>query len=209
MFFLKKKDNTLSENKIIFFLHGYGSNAENILSILEMFQSKRPQYHYCALQAPHFWPHDKFGFQWFPLPDIEGKGIIEGLKSSGGQLNQQINMVLNEHGIIPDNAIIAGFSQGGMMSLNCLYGDVKYAGIMSYSGGFFEYGKPLQNIPSLLIHGDQDQVVRIEQHLKSVQDLAMYSINFEQHVIFGLDHSIDMSGILKGIEFIDKIFIEL
>jgi phospholipase/carboxylesterase len=205
MFFLKKKDTTFVHDKIIFFLHGYGSNAENILNILEIFQAKRPQYHYCALQAPHIWPHDEFGFQWFPLPDIEGKGIVDGLKSSGSQLTQQIDTVLNEYEILPENTIVGGFSQGGMMSLNCLYGDVSYAGIMSYSGGFFEYGEPVQNIPSLLIHGDQDQVVRIEQHLKSVQDLEKYSIHFEQYVVSGLEHSIDINGILKGIEFIDKI----
>ncbi len=209
MFFLKKKDTTFLDDKIIFFLHGYGSNAENIVNILEVFQIKRPQYHYCALQAPNVWPHDEFGFQWFPLPDIEGKGIIEGLKFSGSSLADQIDTVLKDHQILAEDTIVGGFSQGGMMSLNCLYGDVSYAGIISYSGGFFEYGKPVKNIPSLLIHGNQDQVVTIEQHVKSVQSLEKYSIPFEQHVISGLEHSIDMDGINKGISFIDKIFIEL
>lgn len=206
MFFLRKKKSDGRSDKIVFFLHGYGSNAENIVSILEFFQEKRPQYHYCALQAPNYWPHDEYGFQWFPLPDIETQTIVEGLKSALNFLRIQIDQILSKHDILPENTIVGGFSQGGMMSLNCLYGQVMYAGLMSYSGGFFEYGKPCQNIPCLLVHGDQDQVVSLTQHVKSVDSLKHYKIDFEQTVIHGLEHSVDMNGISKGIDFIDKIF---
>lgn len=206
MFFLKKKKSIEGKDKIVFFLHGYGSNAENILSILEFFQGKRPQYHYCALQAPSYWPHDEYGFQWFSLPDIERETIVKGLKASLDSLRLQMDKILSEHNLSPENAIVGGFSQGGMMSLNCLYGQVKYAGLMSYSGGFFEYGKPCQNIPCFLVHGNQDQVVPLTQHLKSIESLKIYNIDYEHSIIEGLEHSIDLEGINKGIDFIDKIF---
>ena len=60
--------------------------------------------------------------------------------------------------------------------------------------------------PILLINGDQDELIPIQEQEIAVKALKQENISVENHIVIGLGHSIDLEGIQLAQEFLSKIF---
>ena len=60
--------------------------------------------------------------------------------------------------------------------------------------------------PILLINGDQDELIPIQEQEIAVKALKQENISVESHVVIGLGHSINLEGIQMAQEFLSKIF---
>ena len=58
----------------------------------------------------------------------------------------------------------------------------------------------------VLINGDQDELVPVQQQQIAVKQLKAVGIEVEGHIRPNLGHSIDAEGIQIGCEFLQKIF---
>ena len=118
---------------------------------------------------------------------------------------------LDRMNLSPSELALAGFSQGGMMSLHCgLRQTPAPAAIISFSGTLLLHEDLVENGPNapyspvLLVHGTEDEVVPFQFQAASRDILKARSIKVETVDCVGLGHGIDPDGVSAAIEFLAR-----
>ena len=200
-------------NKLVVFLHGYGADGKDLIDLANPFGMALPNASFISPDAPHSCEMSSQGRQWFPIEEIP-KGAI---KASLGLLDlieneaKKLNLTLKD-------VILIGFSQGAIMSMQCLLiNHEKLGAIIGYSGALREEnidaaedqilsGKhKFSNTPILLVHGEQDEVVPFNSLERSKNLLNKIGFNVQTLSRQNLGHGIDPEGISKGMEFLKSL----
>ncbi|MEM6400079.1 MAG: alpha/beta hydrolase [Cyanobacteria bacterium P01_D01_bin.116] len=144
---------------LIIILHGWGSNAEDVASIVPFLQL--PEYHFVFPNAPFSHPHSPVGRAWY---DLSRDNMYEGLTESRKLLIDCFESLEKSTGLPLNKTILSGFSQGGAMTLDVGL-NLPFAGLISMSGYLHSDIHGVENQtnnilpPVLIMHGKQDEVV--------------------------------------------------
>ena len=200
-------------NKLVVFLHGYGADGKDLIDLANPFGMALPNASFISPDAPHPCAMSPQGRQWFPIEEIP-KGAI---KASLGLLGL-IDYEAKKLNLTFKDVILIGFSQGAMMSMQCLLINNEQLGaIIGYSGALKEEnidaaddqilnGKhKYSDTPILLVHGEQDEVVPFQSLEKSKYLLNKIGFNVQTLSRQDLAHGIDPEGISKGMEFLKSL----
>ncbi len=108
---------------------------------------------------------------------------------------------------MPEQTILAGFSQGAMMALHVgLSLPQRLMGIIAFSGAFLPpegFGSDaLAKPPVCLVHGDLDDVVDPEHSADADTALRLAGFEVSYHVSQGTAHGIAPDGLAYASEFI-------
>jgi predicted esterase len=122
---------------------------------------------FVAPNAPERSAMNPMGYQWFPIPWIDGSSEEQseaGMARAVEDLNAFLDSVMAGEGVTPAQTILVGFSQGTMMSLHVAPRRAEaMAGVVGFSGRLLAPEVLAEEVvvrpPVLLIHGDQDEVV--------------------------------------------------
>lgn len=200
---------------LVIFLHGYGANGENLLSLHHEFSHVLPDAHFISPNAPQAWEGGfPDAYQWFSLNSGFGSRaiaeMIPDIKNSNKILNDFINTQLERFSLTRENLFLVGFSQGAMMSMyQGFLSSEKFAGVISFSGKLVlpEFlGDKTNSKPEIcLIHGEADSVVPFTNFLEAQKVLEQQQVSFESHSMPHLDHSIDIHGVKAAQNFIKKL----
>ena len=57
---------------VVIFIHGYGANGADLLGLAQPLAEHMPNTTFYAPDAPERIPGAPFGFQWFPIPWLDG-----------------------------------------------------------------------------------------------------------------------------------------
>jgi phospholipase/carboxylesterase len=115
-----------------------------------------PDYAFVFPNAPFPHPQVEGGRMWY---DLAGNG--EGLAESRQQLEEWLQSLEASTGVPLAKTVLAGFSQGGAMTLDVGL-LLPLAGLIVLSGYLHPELRTLPNLPpSLVIHGSLDDVVPI------------------------------------------------
>ena len=206
---------TKNPKYLVIFLHGYGSNGENLIGLSQEFLPIIPDAHFISPNAVEPWEGGfPNSYQWFSLyAGMERKTLVDladNIKKSNQILQNFINSQLEKFNLTWQNLFLVGFSQGAMMAIyQGLISKQKPRGIISYSGKVIlpeMLGEQTISKPEIcLIHGEIDSVLPFENFLEAKKILSEKEISFESHAIDNLDHSIDIRGIKAAQKFIKKI----
>ena len=169
--FKRKASASGNDSSVVLFLHGYGADGADLLGLADPLAPHLPDTVFYAVDAPTRSMANPMGFQWFPIPWIDGSSEVaaaEGLRHSAKLLDGFIDKVLADEGLAPENLILFGFSQGSMMSMHVApRRQDPVAGIVAFSGRlmFPEMlgDEALSKPPVMLIHGNADDVVPFEE----------------------------------------------
>ena len=151
---------------VVVFLHGYGANGADLLGLADPLGEHMPDTLFIAPDAPERCPGSPLGFQWFPIPWLDGSSEDEARRSMDAaieDLNAFLDALMVDEDILPEQLALFGFSQGTMMSLHvdlaarCLGGDRWFFGRLLERDLLVDEVKTKP--PVLLVHGDQDEVV--------------------------------------------------
>jgi phospholipase/carboxylesterase len=140
------------------------------------------------------------GYQWFPLRTDRIAGRIEGAAQARPVIVNFLIDLWAQTGILPQNTVLVGFSQGAMMALHVGTSlDQRLAGIVAFSGAFmpaegFEDGK-FAKPPVALIHGDRDGVVEPQLSREAADLLAANGFDVSLHMSAGAGHGIAPDGL--------------
>ncbi|OYU19928.1 MAG: phospholipase [Rhodobacteraceae bacterium PARR1] len=197
---------------LVVFVHGYGADGADLLDIGDVLAPHMPGTAFVAPDAPDRCINNAFGYQWFPIPWLDGSSETEsraGMALSVSDLNAFLDVRLQEYGLTPSALALIGFSQGGMMSLHIAPRRAeKMAGVVSISGRLL-VPETLQaevqvKPPVLLMHGDQDQVVPFED--MTLAGNALVDAGFETygHVMRGMGHGISQDGLSVALQFLSE-----
>ncbi|MDR0484058.1 MAG: dienelactone hydrolase family protein [Alphaproteobacteria bacterium] len=201
------KEGTEEENesikKVVILLHGYGSDAKDLISIAPSFKNLENTL-FIAANAPY--EIEGFvGKQWFSLITKENdKGGFDveiaspnEVKIASALIVKLINEVKEYHNLEYKDISLLGFSQGGILALyTALHSDMELDAVISHSGVYFgDNEESNYNQRILMIHGEDDEVLPLERFNLTVEFFKQKNIPFESHVEKKLPHSINANTI--------------
>jgi phospholipase/carboxylesterase len=202
---------------VVLFLHGYGADGADLLGLAEPLAPHLPDTVFIAVDAPERSMANPIGFQWFPIPWIDGSSesaAAEGLMRSAKLLDGFIDKVLADEGLAPEDLILVGFSQGTMMSLHVAPRRAeRIGGIVGFSGRLMFpealSGETLSKPPIILLHGDADDVVPFQEMQIAGEALQEAGFEVYGHVMKGTAHGIAPDGLSVALTFIrDKLGVD-
>ena len=198
-------------DKIIIFLHGYGANGNDLISIGNSWQKELPNTMFISPNAPFDCPWGNNAYQWFELSSISPESIGSGLKKAGPFLNEFIDNISKETKVPFEKIFFVSFSQGTMMALYHLCKrNTSCAGIMGYSGLLFcdeDFDLTVKSKPPIrLYHGKSDDIITFEQTINASKKLKALNFDVDHKIKEFLGHGIDDDGLQYGLDFVKKTF---
>jgi phospholipase/carboxylesterase len=203
---------TKSGNKaeqLVVFIHGLGADGNDLISLAPIFAKALPDAHFVSPNAPFDCDMAPMGYQWFSLQNRTEEAIYSGIQKAVPILSEFIDDQLEKHSLTHSDLILIGFSQGTMMALHIAPRfNEQCKAVIGFSGALIS-PKTLANEyktkpPILLIHGDGDEIVPPEALEQAKNVLETLNFNTEEHLIAGLGHGIDESGINYSLVFLNN-----
>eukprot|EP00201_Polytomella_parva_P023299 CAMPEP_0175045792 /NCGR_PEP_ID=MMETSP0052_2-20121109/4648_1 /TAXON_ID=51329 ORGANISM="Polytomella parva, Strain SAG 63-3" /NCGR_SAMPLE_ID=MMETSP0052_2 /ASSEMBLY_ACC=CAM_ASM_000194 /LENGTH=226 /DNA_ID=CAMNT_0016309419 /DNA_START=87 /DNA_END=767 /DNA_ORIENTATION=+ len=201
----------------VIMLHGLGDSGDGWYDIGSMFQEKMKNTKFIFPTAPMRTVTANYGMNmtaWFDIKEfgsfIKQEQDEEGLLETKRYVEELISKE-NAAGIPSEKIVVAGFSQGGAISLLMLRSDAKLAGAVSMSGFLPLRSKPNlvsennKKTPVLMCHGDADMVVKYEYGKMSYKILSDEGVNAEFLTYSGMPHSACQSEMNDVQDFLSKV----
>ncbi|MBR2656016.1 alpha/beta hydrolase [Yoonia sp.] len=199
----------------VIFLHGYGANGADLIGLADPLADHMPDTLFIAPDAPESCAGAPMGYQWFPIPWIDGSSEEEsnaGLQNAAADLDAFIDGVMVDEDLLPEQVMVLGFSQGTMMALHVVpRREDALAGIVAFSGRLLLPEQLIDDAqsrpPVLLIHGDQDDVVppqSLPQAAEALQQAGWTEVY--AHVMKGTGHGIAPDGLQVALAFMRDRF---
>ena len=207
----RKEPQSGETRSAVVFLHGYGANGADLLGLADPLADHLPDTLFVAPDAPENCAGSPFGYQWFPIPWIDGSSEEEssrGMQQAVEDLNAFLDALMVDEDLLPEQVCLFGFSQGTMISLHVApRREDPVAGIVAFSGRLLEpellVDEVQSRMPILLVHGDQDDVVPVQSLPQAAE--ALQNAGFSDvyaHVMKGTAHGIAPDGLSVALAFI-------
>ena len=199
-----------SIRSVVVFLHGYGANGADLLGLADVLGEHLPDTLFVAPDAPESIPGMPFGYQWFPIPWLDGSSEEEaarGMAAAVDDLNAFLDALLVDEDLLPEQMVLFGFSQGTMMSLHVApRREDEIAGVVGFSGRLLNpelLGDEVQSRPPvLLVPGDADDVVPVQSLPEAAE--ALQQAGWQEvyaHIMKGTAHGIAPDGLSVALAF--------
>jgi phospholipase/carboxylesterase len=210
--FVRRAAKSGKAQSIVVFVHGYGADGADLLGLADVLAPHLPGTMFYAPDAPQACVGNPFGYQWFPIPWLDGSSDADaaaGLAVAADALDGFLDAILAEADLTEADLALIGFSQGAMMSLhvaprrpNAMAAVVAISGRLLAPEALADATRVKP--PILLIHGDQDAVVPFE-NMKAAGDVLLAN-GFETygHVMRGTGHGIANDGLSAALGFLTK-----
>lgn len=197
-------------NSVVVFVHGYGADGKDLLGLADPLGEHMPDTVFFSPDAPERCTGNPMGFQWFPIPWIDGSSEEEsrdGMMRAVDELNDYLDNIMVDYGIEADQLALVGFSQGTMMSLHVApRREDAMACVVGFSGRLLEpemLGDEMQvKMPVLLLHGDEDDVVPPQALPEAGQALQDAGFETYAHIMRGTGHGISPDGLSVALAFL-------
>ncbi len=165
---------SLSPNYRLILLHGWGADAEDLVPLGQKLIDDNPvKLEIVSLRAPELHP-EGIGRQWYGLFPPNWSAVPNAVN----KLQKQIESLTTPE-VSLDQTIILGFSQGGAMAL-AISSEISLKAVIACSGYPHPGWTPSPtNNPTLLTHGNLDEVVPAEASKQIFEKLKYKNNNIE------------------------------
>lgn len=210
--FGRKAARSGTPRSLVIFLHGYGADGSDLLSLADVLGPHLPNTCFIAPDAPERVPGAPYGYQWFSIPRFDGSTEDQsqaGLARSTEDLTQFLKDRAAYEKLPLTACAFVGFSQGAMMSMHVAprLSD-PMAAIVAISGRLVVperlAAEVISRPPVMLIHGDQDEVVPFGNMAFAGDELTKAGFNTYAHVMKGMGHGISQDGLETTLAFLDN-----
>jgi phospholipase/carboxylesterase len=167
------------ELPLVICLHGRGADANDLADLAPVLDGG---YRFLFPNAPKKFepmPGYSMGWTWFdgwpPAPAA--------IADSRRLLLEFLDAALAHYPTPAGKIVLSGFSQGAMMALDCGFRTAQpIAGIAAMSGALYETEMvPLKQIPVLIAHGTEDDVIPVKGARRSRHYLEEHGVIPEYH----------------------------
>ncbi|MDG6094946.1 dienelactone hydrolase family protein [Acetobacter sp. AN02] len=189
---------------LIIFLHGVGSSGAAFDPLITHWRRTMPGLSFAAPDAPFPFDMDPAAAgsgarQWFSIRDVTEGNRAERTRAARAALDDVLKDCLEREGFTgrEDRVVLAGFSQGAIMALDVVMsGRWSFAGVVAFSGRLVpaEGGTPATGTPVLLLHGDADPVMPVQEAPRARTALEAACVPVRLAVLPGLGHSLSTEG---------------
>jgi len=191
-------------SKLIVFLHGLGSDGHDLISLAPYINHELPDCHFISPHGVEPYDMAPYGRQWFSINDRDPYKISKLIGSNVKLLENVIAEKQTELNLTNKDTIIIGFSQGTMIGLYLtLIQQEPFACMVGFSGRLIPPPECInKSTPICLVHGEQDEVVDVNEMAGISKYLDMHNIIYSSYKIPNLSHSIDGNGLKIATDFI-------
>jgi len=194
---------------LVILFHGYGADGNDLLGLADPLGAHMSDTVFVAPDAPNACSGNPFGFEWFPIPWLDGSSeedAAKGMAESLEDMNAFIDETMALEKVSAKDTILLGFSQGTMMSLHVAPRRAEpVAGVVGFSGRLLSpdalAGELLCRPPVLLIHGDQDDMVPVASLGEAADGLSGNGFSVFTHISKGMSHGIAPDGLSVALAF--------
>ncbi|HUZ63034.1 MAG TPA: phospholipase [Acetobacteraceae bacterium] len=189
--------------------HGVGADGNDLIDLAPTWGIALPNARFVSPHAPFPYDMAPMGRQWFSLSDRTPAVMEAGIRAAAAALDRFIDAELARLAL-PAYALM-GFSQGAMTALFAgLRRPVAPRAILAFSGALLAPETlPVEianRAPTLLVHGEQDQVVPITRSQDAERTLREAGVPVETLWCPRLAHGIDDAGLSTGALFLQRAF---
>jgi len=193
--YLEQTQTDARNQPLVIFLHGFGSNEEDLFGIKDSLPST---WTYLSARAPM--PVDPQGYRWFTKTqgEAEYNGETADLQRSAKLIEDFIGKATAKYHTRPDRVFLVGFSQGAIMSYEVgLRQPERVRGIAALSGSVLPVLKaelkPNEALGALAIfigHGTLDQALPYASATRANEVLTGLGLKPEFHGYPGMPHTV-------------------
>jgi phospholipase/carboxylesterase len=191
---------------LVFFLHGWGSDGNDLIQIGEIWKSKLLDTTFIAPNGPEVCGGNPHGRQWFDILSNNDTEALKGLHQSYLDLKIFIDTYLKKYKLANYKYFLVGFSQGTMLAIYTSLRE-KLLGVVGYSGAFLgslPNEEEIKKNEYILLHGQNDTIVPIAKMHNAVDKLEPIANTLIKKIYNDLEHSINEEGIIEGLNFIKE-----
>lgn len=208
-YLVREPENITSTTPILFMLHGYGSNEQDLFSFRETLPS---DWIIVSFRAPHDTQFE--GYSWYDINfnDPENFINVSQAKESLNAVLESILKIINHYGLMESKAHLCGFSQGGILcyALALQHPELfnRVACLSSYPedkilDGIVKDKKKLEGLRFFISHGTDDAVIPLEWGRKAADllyDLSCY-FSFREYMS---GHGVNQKNYMDLMDFFSK-----
>lgn len=172
--------------RLVVLLHGYGSNEQDLLPLADYIAH---DYAIVSLQAPIALGNNRFA--WYR----NGSGAQADITAARQQILNRITQLQRQLKISPNKTLLAGFSQGAVMSWSLVLNSPEtigaaaiFSGRLPESQGITATRQGKVTLPELFIgHGQRDQriALALDEQAASIAQQRGYSLTFHRYADLG------------------------
>lgn len=192
---------------MVILIHGRGADMNDLADLAPMLDAAGG----CRFVFPNApkpfepYPGMAMGWTWFEGWPPNHQSLVE----SRAEMLRFFEEITQKYPTPEGKLIIAGFSQGALMSLDSgLRTDLKIAGIIAMSGGLYEVDlpdlRPRAGLPVLIAHGSADDVVPVTYARRARRVLEDAGLDVEYHE-YPMGHQVAGEEAEVVREFIGKV----
>ncbi|REC61255.1 phospholipase [Chryseobacterium pennae] len=208
-YLVREPENITSSTPILFMLHGYGSNEQDLFSFRETLPK---DWIIISFRAPRDTQFE--GYSWFDINfnDPENYIDVPQAKESLNSALESILKAINHYGLTESKVHLCGFSQGGIL---CYALALKHpelftnvACLSAYAeekilDGIVKDKKKLEKLRFFVSHGTDDAVIPLEWGRKSAE--LLYDLNcyftFREYMS---GHGVNQKNYMDLMDFFSK-----
>jgi len=193
--YLEQTQSDARNQPLVIFLHGFGSNEEDLFGIKDALPST---WTYLSARAPM--PLDPQGYRWFTKTPGDGdyNGETADLQRSAALIEDFVGKATAKYHTHSDRVFLVGFSQGAIMSYEVgLRKPALVRGIAALSGSVLPVLKaelkPSESLGKLAIfigHGTLDQALPYTSATQANEVLVGLGLTPEFHGYPGMPHTV-------------------
>ncbi|WP_288442072.1 alpha/beta fold hydrolase [uncultured Chryseobacterium sp.] len=208
-YLVREPENITSQTPILFMLHGYGSNEQDLFSFRETLPN---DWIIVSFRAPHDTQFE--GYSWYDINFNDPENFID-VPQANESLHavlESILKIVNHYGLTESKAHLCGFSQGGILCYALALKHPKLfnrvACMSSYPEdkileGIVKDKKKLEGLRFFISHGTDDAVIPLEWGRKAADllyDLSCY-FTFREYMS---GHGVNQKNYMDLMDFFSK-----
>ena len=207
---INPENDTEIKNAVIL-LHGYGGDGKDISMLTLNWKRFLTNTVFLCPNGHEKCKINPIGYQWFDLETNDKSYILNEVIKAENILTSYIEEVKKEYNLKNSNICLSGFSQGCMMSINLgLTSKETFNCVVGFSGKIIDKDNLSSRIESkpktLLIHGEQDEIVPPSNLLDAKDFFSRNEIKLETLMIKDCDHHIPVEASSSALKFIKDNF---
>ena len=207
--YLEQTQGDSRNQPLVIFLHGFGSNEEDLFGIKDALPST---WTYLSVRAPL--PVEPRGYRWFTKAPGDGDydGVTADLHSSARLIEDFVAKATAKYHTMSDRVFLVGFSQGAIMSYEVgLRRPELLRGIAALSGSVLpvlkaelKQDEALGKLAIFIGHGTLDQALPYALGTRASAVLEGIGLKPEFHGYPGMNHTISEAEIQDLKSWLEK-----
>ena len=202
-----EKDKNINNAVVLF--HGYGGDGKDISILALNWRRHMPNTVFICPNGHETCSLNSSGYQWFDLTKDDPNHILDQSLKAEKKINKLLDEIREEYKFENKQICLSGFSQGCMMSINIgLTAEKPFNCIVGFSGKIIDVKNLKTRIKNhtntLLIHGDQDDIVSPTYLLEAKDFFLREKVKIETHLIENCGHHIPIEASSLALNYILK-----